>query len=111
MLNVIYEWRVYDTHPRKLSALLERFRNGEMKLFEKHGMKIVGFWTNLIGGESGVLYYMVGYKDLADREKCWQGFESDPEWQKMREESEREGLLVRKVRNMLLRPTDFSPLK
>jgi hypothetical protein len=109
VLNVIYEWRMYDTHPGKLSALLERFRKGEMKLFEKHGMKIVGFWTNLIGGESGVLYYMVGYKDLADREKCWQGFRTDPEWHKMREESRREGPLVSKVRNMLLKPTDFSP--
>ena len=110
MLNVIYEWRVYDTHPGKLQALLERFRNGEMKLFEKHGMKIVGFWTNLVGGESGVLYYMVGYKDLSEREKCWQGFRTDPEWHKMREESQREGPLVSKVKNMLLQPTDFSPI-
>ena len=82
-----------------------------MRLFEKHGIKIVGFWTNLIGGESGVLYYMVGYKDLSERESCWQGFRSDPEWQRMLEESEREGPLVCKVRNMLLKATDFSPLK
>lgn len=108
---MIFEWRVYDTHPGKLPVLLERFKKVEMKLFEKHGMKVVGFWTNLVGGESGVLYYMVGYKDLADREKCWQGFNSDLEWKKAREESEREGPLVSKVRNMLLTPTDFSPLK
>ena len=102
---------MYDTFPGKLPALLKRFLNGEMRLFEKHGMKIVGFWTNLVGGESGVLYYMVGYKDLAERERCWNGFMSDPDWKKLRDESEREGLLVNKVRNMLLTPTDFSPLK
>jgi len=108
---MIFEWRVYDCHPGKLPALLKRFREGETKLFEKHGMKLVGFWTNLVGGESGVLYYMVGYKDMADRERCWQGFSSDPEWHKMRDESEKDGLVVSKVRNMLLSPTDFSPLK
>lgn len=106
---MIYEWRVYDTHPGKLPALLERFGKAEVKLFEKHGMKVVGFWTNLVGGESGVLYYMVGYKNLADREKCWQGFNSDPEWKKVREESEKGGPIVSKTRNMLLTPTDFSP--
>ena len=108
---MIFEWRIYDTFPGRLPALLERFRSGEMKLFEKHGMKIVGFWTNLVGGESGVLYYIVGYKDLADREKCWQGFLSDPEWKIMLEKSEEDGLIVSKVRNMLLTPTDFSPLR
>ena len=117
MSNVIYEWRIYDTHPGKLPALLERFRKGEMRLFEKHGIKIVGFWTNLIGVPglsdeySGVLYYMVGYKDLSDRERCWNEFRSDPEWQRMKEETEREGPLVSKVRNVLLKATDFSPLK
>lgn len=108
---MIYEWRIYNTHPGKLPALLERFRTGEMKLFEKHGMTVVGFWTNLVGGESGVLYYLVGHKDLAARAKCWQGFRNDPKWQRMREESARDGPLVSKVRNMLLAPTDFSPFK
>jgi hypothetical protein len=108
---MIYEWRTYDTFPGRLEALLERFQKGEMRLFEKHGMKIVGFWTNVVGGESGVLYYIVGYKDLADRERCWTDFNSDPEWQIMQEESERDGPLVSKVRNMLLKPTDFSPLR
>jgi len=108
---MIYEWRIYDTHPGKLRDLLKRFREGEMELFKKHGMKIVGFWTNLVGGESGVLYYMVGYKDLSDRERCWQGFRNDPEWKKMREESRKNGPLVSKVRNILFSPTDFSPLK
>jgi hypothetical protein len=101
---------MYDTHPGKLPALLERFRTGEMKLFEKHGITIVGFWTNLVGGESGVLYYMVGYPNLAAREKCWEGFRTDPAWHTMREESERDGSIVKKVKNMLLAPTDFSPL-
>ena len=58
-----------------MQAILKRFREGEVKLFEKHGMKVVGVWTSLVGGESDVLYYMVGYKDLADRDRCWQNSE------------------------------------
>lgn len=106
---MIYEWRMYTIATGKMPQVLKRFREGEMKLFEKHGMTIVGFWTSLVGGESDVLYYMVSYKDLADRTKCWQDFTNDPEWKKMSAASE-PGIVV-KVRNMLLNPTDFSPLK
>jgi len=106
---MIYELRMYSIVLGKMQTILKRFKEGELKLFEKHGMKVVGVWTSLVGGESDVLYYMVGYKDLADRDRCWQSFRDDPEWKKLREESEKDGPLVSKVRNMLLTPTDFSP--
>lgn len=79
-------------------------------IFEKHGMRLIGFWTAVIG-TSGTLYYMLASESLAQREKAWAAFASDPEWIKARAETEREGPLIRQVRNMILRPTPYSPLK
>jgi len=107
---MIYEWREYEAALGKMDALHERLKNATLKLFEKHGIKVIGFWEADIG-TSGILYYMVAYDNLAHREKAWNAFIADPEWIKARKESEKEGRLVKTVRNMILRPTSYSPLK
>jgi hypothetical protein len=38
---------VYHTYEGKLNDLLKRFREHTTKLFEKHGMKNVAYWTPL----------------------------------------------------------------
>jgi len=107
---MIYEWRVYEATPGKMSALHDRFQNVTLKLFEKHGIKVVGFWEVVIG-TSNTLYYMLAYESMAQREKAWNAFMADPEWIKARRESEKDGPLTQRVVNMLLRPTAYSPLK
>lgn len=107
---MIYEWRAYEAMPGKMSALNERFQKYTVRLFEKHGMKVVGFWQAVVG-TSNILYYMLGYEDWAQRERAWSAFQSDPEWVKARQESERDGPLVARVDNMILRPTPYSPMK
>jgi len=108
---VIYEQRVYEALPGKMAALQDRFANHTIRLFEKHGMKVVGFWTNYIGGVSNQLIYMLGYENLAERERTWAAFSADPEWQQARAESERDGPLVARTSNVILRPTRFSPMQ
>jgi hypothetical protein len=107
---VIYELRSYETVPGKLPILNDRFANVTLKLFEKHGMKVVGFWTEDVG-TSGVLVYMLGFEDMAHREKAWAAFRADPIRQKAFAESEREGPLVARITNKILRPTVYSPMK
>src|SRR5262245_1549395 len=41
----IYELRIYSTNPGKLPDLHARFRDHTMKLFEKHGMENIIYWT------------------------------------------------------------------
>ena len=41
----IFELREYKANPGKLDALNARFRDHTCKLFKKHGVEIVGFWT------------------------------------------------------------------
>ena len=46
---MLYEMRVYRTVPGRLPALLKRFSDHTLKIWEKHGIKQAGFWTTLIG--------------------------------------------------------------
>ena len=107
---MIYELRVYTAMPGKMPALQARFRDHTTKLFEKHGIKNVGYWTNMIGGKSDQLIYMLAYEDLGARQKSWAAFGADPEWQAARNKSEEDGPLVHHVENSILNPTNFSPL-
>ena len=108
---MIYDWRVYQIVPGKARQLNERFANHTMALFRKHGMEIVGFWENSIGGTTNTLYYMLGFKDAAQRESAWKSFKADSKWQKVAQESEKDGPLVVRERNMTLTPTYYSPMK
>ena len=107
---MIYELRIYTVHPGRMDALQQRFRDHSCRLFERHGMTNVGYWTNAIGGRSDELWYMLGYEDLAARERAWTAFRADPEWVAARAASEEDGPIVHHIENRMLSPTDFSPL-
>lgn len=108
---MIYELRIYTANTGKMGALQARFRDHTTALFEKHGIKNVGYWTNTIGGRSDELWYMLGFEDLAQRQAAWAAFGADPDWQKARADSEKDGPLVHHIENRIMNPTDFSPLK
>jgi len=107
-----FELRIYTTYPGKLDALNTRFREHTNQLFEKHGMQLVGYWTPADGPEAeNTLIYVLAYPDRESREKSWKAFMDDPEWQKARDESERDGKIVMKVENKFMVATDYSPIK
>ena len=108
---MIYEYRVYEAMPGKLPELNARFRNHTLEIFERHGMKNIGYWTAEIGDYSNRLIYIIAFEDEGQRERAWAAFREDPEWQRVRAESEANGLLVARVTNTLLNPTDYSPLQ
>ena len=56
---MIYELRVYQPVPGRMPALLARFRDQTVAIWEKHGIRAVGFWTTLIGESSSELTYML----------------------------------------------------
>jgi len=104
----LQELRIYDAMPGKMPDLNNRFKNHTMALFEKHGIENVAYWTDVVG-TSNRLTYMLGYPDLARREKGWSGFQSDPAWQTARAASEENGALVRVSKHSMLRLADYSP--
>jgi len=108
----VFELRTYHTPPGKLDALNARFRNHTNKLFEKHGMTLVGYWTPADGKEAqNTLVYILAFPDRQSQEKSWKAFRDDPEWKKVKEESEKAGPLTEKVESVNLKPTDYSPIK
>jgi hypothetical protein len=53
---MIHELRVLHCVPGRLPALLRRFETDTLRLFEKHGIKQLGFWTVAIGESSNDLF-------------------------------------------------------
>ncbi len=105
---MVYELRIYRCMPGRKSDVLARFRNHTMGLFKKHGVEVVGFWDTLVG-ESDELLYITKFASWEERQKRWGAFMADPEWQKARQQSHAQGVIVEHVRTSLLTATDFSP--
>ncbi len=108
-----YEIRTYYAMPGKLEDLHARFRNNTMRIFKKHGMGVVGFWgpTDKDKGSENTLVYVMSFPSREARNKAWAAFAADPEWRAVAKESEKNGKLVEKVESVILKATDYSPIK
>ena len=101
----VFELRTYYPNPGKMEALHARFRDHTCKLFEKHGMTIVGFWQPVAKPDQ--LIYILAYKDAAARDAAWAAFQADPEWMKVRA-----AMAVNvQVDNVFMAATDYGPVK
>ena len=65
---MIHELRVLHCVPGRLPALLKRFETYTLRLFEKHGIKQLGFWTVAIGESNNDLFLILQWESLAERE-------------------------------------------
>jgi len=111
VLAMIYELRVYQPVPGQMPKLLARFGDQLLPIWEKHGIRPIGFWTTLVGKSSSEPTYILLWESLADRETRWTAFQNDPAWHKVRDVSERDGPIVASISNQILTPTAFSALK
>ncbi|MCA8992358.1 MAG: NIPSNAP family protein [Planctomycetaceae bacterium] len=110
--NGVYELRIYTCEEGKLPALHERFRNHTMRIFEKHGMKNIGYWTPTDGPLSeNTLVYMIRHESREAAAESWKAFGADPEWQAVAKESrEKDGkILAKRPEVTYLTLTEFSP--
>jgi hypothetical protein len=105
---MLYEARIYTAVPGKLPAVNDRFAKHTMGFFKKHGIGMLGFWTDEIG-KSNRLTYMLVFDSMADREKKWTAFQADPGWHQVRAETEAQGPIVDHVVNAFMRLTPYSP--
>lgn len=107
----VFELRIYTTHPGKMPDLLARFKNHTTKIFERHGMVNVGYWSPVEQKDKDKLYYILKHKSRAAAQASWKAFGADPEWIKVRTESEAKGAIVAGVESVFLSSTDFSAIK
>ena len=108
----LFEMRTYIAPEGKLESLHKRFRDHTTKLFEKHGMTNIGYWTPTEGDAAkNTLVYILAYPSKEAKDASWKAFISDPVWKKAQMESEKDGKLVEKVTSVILTPTDYSEIK
>lgn len=106
----VFEVRTYTTLPGRLEALEARFREHTTKLFEKHGMTNIGYWTPADEPRSkDTLVYILAHPSREAARKNWEAFLNDPEWHKARDASEQAGPIVNKVESMYLEPIREPP--
>jgi hypothetical protein len=109
----LFELRTYESMNEKASSKkIKMFEDGEAAIFKRLGMQNVLYGRTIAGRNMPSLTYMLGYDDLAAREKLWAAFGRDPEWQKMRATpglSDAE--IVSNISSTLLRPLPFSMIR
>jgi hypothetical protein len=111
----VFELRTYTTNAGKLDALDARFRDHTIALFARHGMTSLFYW-HPVDGENGAgktLVYLLAHANRDAAAKSWDAFRADPEWVRVRAESEKNGslLIPGGVKSVFLNSTDFSPIK
>ena len=107
--ETVFELRVYHAAEGKLSDLLKRFRDHTTKLFEKHGLKNVAYWTPLDDpAKSNTLIYILAHPSREAAAANWKAFQADPEWIEVKEKSEANGKLIEQVDSTYMTKTDFS---
>lgn len=110
--NRVFEIRTYTTPEGKLDALKARFRDNTIRIFNKHNMTSIGYWTPQDSPLSqNTLIYILAHPSREEAKKNWDAFRSDPEWVKAKAASEANGPLTTKVESVFANPTDFSQIK
>jgi hypothetical protein len=108
----VFELRTYTTHEGRLDALQRRFRDHTLRLFEKHGMTNVGYWVpHDTARSNNTLVYILAHPSREAARRSWQAFSADPEWRRVRAESEADGAIVLRVESVFLDATDYSPIR
>jgi hypothetical protein len=107
-----FELRTYTAPEGKLAELHARFRDHTMRVFEKHGMTSVGYWTpqDTILAKN-TLIYIISHASREAAKSNWASFAADPEWQKISRESQVNGRIVSKVESVFLDATEYSPIR
>ena len=108
----VFELRTYTTAPGKLDDLHKRFADHTMKIFARHGMKNIVYWTpDDPKLKANTLVYVIAHKDRKAAKRSWDAFRKDPEWKKAFAASRKNGPIVTKAVSQFLNPTDYSPVK
>ena len=111
-LSHVYELRLYHVKEGKMDALKARFGDHTDAIFRRHNMKSIGYWSPQDAPDSQNLFvYILEHPSRQEAEKNWAAFQSDPEWKKVKAESEANGPLVDHIDHYFMDPTSFSAIR
>ena len=108
----VFELRTYTAPDGKLDELHKRFRDHTMRIFKNHGITNIAYFKPEDAPLSqNTLVYLIAHPSREAAKANWAAFQADPEWQKVANESQKNGKIVAKVESVFLDPTDYSPMK
>jgi hypothetical protein len=107
----LFELRIYESHNETAGLnKIEMFeKGGELPIFARVGITGVFFGRTVIGTGMPSLIYLSVFADMAAREKAWAAFGEDPEWIKLRGQSQFADNMSN-IRIELLRPASYSQI-
>jgi hypothetical protein len=108
----VYELRLYHVNEGKMDALIARFGDHTDAIFRRHNMRSIGFWRPEDAPYSQNLFvYILEHPSREEARKNWAAFQADPEWKKVKADSEINGALAKHIDSYFMDPTSFSALK
>src|SRR5436190_19134037 len=108
----VYELRLYHVRESKMDALKARFGDHTDAIFRRHNMKSIGYWVPENAPSSQNLFvYILEHPSREEAKKNWAAFHADPEWRKVKADSETNGALANHIDSYFMDPTSFSALK
>ena len=109
----LFELRTYESKtPTSLRRKIDMFNQEEIKIFRDCGFANVFFGEMVIGPRMPNLTYLVGYDDMAAREKAWDTFRVNPDWLRIKGRQEwADSEVVSNITASFLRPTGFSQIR
>ena len=108
----VFELRTYTANEGRMDGLLNEFRGYAARIFERHGMKNVGYWVPTDAPLSGnTLIYILQHDSREAAQQSWDAFRTDSEWRAAFGELNRDGRLAASVESVFMEATDFSPMQ
>ncbi|MGH9969950.1 MAG: NIPSNAP family protein [Pyrinomonadaceae bacterium] len=110
----LFELRMYQVNDGKMDALVARFGNHTDAIFKRHNMRSVGYWIPKDAPYSQNLFvYILEHPSREEAVKNWAAFQADPEWKKVKADSDAAagGPLQNRMDSYFMDATSFSALK
>jgi hypothetical protein len=109
----VFELRTYESNSGAAGQRkIRMFNEGEAAIFERLGMMPVFFGETVVGRNMPSLTYMLSFESMASRDKMWNAFGGDAEWQKLRAQpGYSDAEIVSNISNAILHPLEFSPIR
>lgn len=107
---MILELRFYHVTPGRMADQNARLTNHLAPvLFPRHGLRCVGAWNSLAGPAGPRFVYLTAFDDFAHRERAWGAFYADPDWARVRSETNAGHEMVERHDLFFIRPNASQP--
>lgn len=109
----IFELRTYESkNAFTLRNKIAMFNQEEIKIFRASGFAPVFFGEAVFGQRMPKLTYLIGFDNMAARDKAWSAFSSNPDWARIKTKPGwTDAEAVTNIHASFLRPTAYSQIR